>query len=386
VAELDKRSKESPADMKDCVCCSRSANTPFDHESRRISRRTFLLGLSAVTATACEGPAVPRRALEPLNAPADLDAFQLPFIDFHTHLQRRVSAEELVAHMDRTGVARMVLMPLYYGDSGGAVSDGEGTDEQALDYARRFPARFVPFVGMQRGQLLDEKRWLFPDEVASRLLQETDSKLRSGEFFGMGEFMFRFYPYKTSLGMVAVSDMDFPADSNLMKLFADLSANYWAPMVFHCEAEPKAAAAMIRLIESHPDATFVWAHNCGRSSAEQITTLLSRYPNLYADLSAMMYTQGEGYGSYWPRRTPWMHLIADCWGTLYPEMKALFEAFPDRFLVGTDTAHARVYQYYPQRVDRWRIFCSQLSRGAARKIAFENAERLFRLGSGQATA
>jgi hypothetical protein len=58
-------------------------------------------------------------------------------------------------------------------------------------------------------------------------------------------------------------------------------------------------------------------------------------------------------------------------------MKALFEKFPDRYLIGTDTAHARVYDYYTHRILRWRLFLPQLSASAARKIGFENAERLF---------
>lgn len=65
-----------------------------------------------------------------------------------------------------------------------------------------------------------------------------------------------------------------------------------------------------------------------------------------------------------------MHLIAYLNGGLLPEMKLLFEAFPDRFFVGTDTAHARVYRYYQSRANRWRFFFSQLTPRTARKIAF----------------
>lgn len=378
MAQLDKGSEHLSGGVTICECSSPSARMLAGSAGGGISRRVFALGLAAGTVTACVGPTAPRRVLEPLMVQADVDAYRLPFIDFHTHLQRRVSAEELVTHMDRAQVARMVLMPLYYGDASGAVNDGEGSDEQARDYARRFPTRFVPFIGMQRGVLVNRDRWLDPDRLALSLLSETEWKLRSGEFFGMGEFMLRFYPYTTTLGNVAASDMDYPADSPLMLRFAELATKYHAPMVIHCEAEPAAAVAMIRLIERYPDAKIIWAHNCGRSSAEQITALLSRYPNLYADLGLMMNTQGEGYGSYWPRRTPWMHLIGDQSGTLFPDMKTLFETFPDRFFVGTDTAHARVYQHYQWRATRWRLFFSQLSLEAARKIAVENPERVFR--------
>jgi len=332
-------------------------------------------------ASACAGPAKPRRPPEPLSLPASPTADNLPFVDFHTHVQKRVTAEQLVAYMDRARVGRMVLMPLAYGDQGGAVNDGEGSDEQALDYARRFPGRFIPFVGMQRPELVNRNRWISPDAVATSLVAETDWKLRSGAYFGMGEFMLRFYPYTTSMGIVAVSDMDYPADSRLMQSFAKLSATYRVPMVIHCEAEPDPAAAMIRLLERNPEATIVWAHNCGRSSAAAIRTMLKLYSNLHADLGLMMNTGPEGYGNYWPRRTPWMHLIARSPGRLLPDMKALFEEFPDRFFVGTDTAHARAYRGYEIRATRWRIFFEQLTPDTARKIGYENAERLFRRGT-----
>lgn len=342
-------------------------------------RRSFLVGLAAAFASCTTpGPARPRRLLAPLEVPADVSVRAMPFIDFHTHLQKRVSAEELVARMDESRALRMVLMPLYYGDAGGNVNDGEGSDEQAAAYARKFPDRFIPFVGMQRDLLVNDRRWHQPDAATGQLLLEAEEKLRTGEFFGMGEFMLRFYPYSTPEGIVASSDMNYPADSYLMRRFADLAAKYRVPIVIHCEAEPEAADAMIRLIEGHPDTTIVWAHNCGRSSSGRIRELLSRYPNLYADLGHMMNTAAIGYGTYWPRRTPWIHTIATPRGLLHWDMAMLFEAFADRFFVGTDTAHARYYQNYAVRAVRWWLFFEQLRPATARKIAFENAERLFR--------
>jgi len=334
-----------------------------------LDRRAFLTGLMATGLAGCG-------SVLPLTVPPEADAYRIPLVDFHTHLQKRVTAEHLIRQMDEGNVARMVLMPLYYGDDHrGAVNDGEGSDEQALAYARRFPDRFVPFVGMQRGELVNAERWVAPDSVAYQLVLEAAEKLRSGQFFGMGEFMLRFYPYTTSQGIVAPSDMNYPADSYLMRLFADVGAKYHAPLVIHCEAEPAAGAAMVRLIEGHPQATIVWAHNCGRASAAQIREWMARYDNLYADLGHM--ASRTGYGGYWPRHTPWMHLIADVTGEIEAEMKALFEAFPDRFFIGTDTAHAHVYEFYAGRTIIWRPFLSQLTPATARKIAFENADRLF---------
>lgn len=353
------------------------------------SRRCFLGAVASAWAS-CAIPgrahaqSVRRRNVPALALPTETTPNTVPVIDFHTHLQRRVSAEALVRAMGYVGVSRMVLSPLYYGDApdGRFINDGEGSDEQALDYARRYPDRFIPFVGMQRGELNYRGFW-GGNRDTLRILEQTEAKLASGEFFGMGEFMLRFYPYRTQLGIVAPSDMDYPPFSTAMRKFADLSAKYHAPMIVHAEAEPEVADAIRRLLEAHPEAIVVWAHNCGRSSADAIADMMTRYPNLNADLSGMVYSGGpnpEGYGTYWPRRTPWMHLVVDEYGAVNPEMLKVFNRFSTRFVIGTDTAHARVYDHYHIRLGRWRYFFSQVSVEAMHDIAYRNAERWFRTG------
>lgn len=353
-----------------------------------ISRRRFLLAAGHLTVAAAvvsrSGGAQPpqRRFVPPLTVPERVTNATVPVIDFHTHLQRRVTAEYLIERMDAVGVTRMVLSPAYYGDApdGSAIADGEGSDEQAVDYARRYPDRFIPFIGMQRYEWNHAAFWGGNRETV-RLLEETEAKLATGEFFGMGEFMVRFYPYKTSQGIVASLDRNFPPFSYAMRKFSDLSAKYRAPMIIHAEAEPKVGEGMRKLFEAHRQAIFVWAHNCGRSSARSITEMMGRYSNLYADLSMMVYSGGpnpEGYGVYWPRRTEWMHLVVDNEGWVRPDMLEVFNRFSTRFMIGTDTAHARVYEFYARRLPRWRRFFAQLSEDAMHDIAYRNAERLFR--------
>jgi len=352
------------------------------------TRRRFLLAAGPLAAAAAATPwsvgaESPRRRFVPaLAVPERATNATVPIIDFHTHLQRRVTAEYLIERMDAVGVSRMVLSPLYYGDSpdGRHINDGEGSDEQALDYARRYPDRFIPLVGMQRGETDNVGFWVGNWDT-SRLLKDTEAKLATGEFFGMGEFMLRFYPYKTSQGIAAPSDMDYSPFSYGMRKFSDLSAKYRAPMVIHAEAEPKVAEGMQKLFEAHPQATFVWAHNCGRASAKSIEEMMSRFSNLYADLGMMVYSGGsnpEGYGVYWPRRTEWMHLVVDDEGRVQPDMLDLFNRRSSRYMIGTDVAHARVYEFYSRRLPRWRRFFAQVSEEAMHDIAYRNAERLFR--------
>jgi predicted TIM-barrel fold metal-dependent hydrolase len=69
--------------------------------------------------------------------------------------------------------------------------------------------------------------------------------------------------------------------------------------------------------------------------------------------------------------------VQDDGGKIVPEMKALFEAFPGRFVIGTDVAHTPMLKYYEYRIAVFRVMLAQLTPDTARKIGYENAERLF---------
>ena len=300
---------------------------------------------------------------------------RLPIIDLHTHLNGDMEAKHLLALMDRVGVRTMVLMARYYANPKDA---GYGSDMQAADFARTHKGRFIPFVAGQRGELGRLAQWEDP-KSASWYLRESEDKLRTGEFFGLGEYILYHHAYDlVGLGQRG-GEVRLPADSPLLHRIAALGAKYAVPVLFHLEAEPEQTQQAVRLFEANPDTTFIWAHNCGRASADQIRQLLGRFPRLMCDLGGMMVTPSEsgGYGRYWPKRTPYIHLVQADGGKVYPEKLRLFEDFSDRFLLGTDTAHTPALRSYEERIHAFRQMLSQMTPATARRIAYENAERLF---------
>jgi predicted TIM-barrel fold metal-dependent hydrolase len=298
----------------------------------------------------------------------------LQVIDAHNHLNRDMPAEELVKLMDRNGVRAMVLMARYYGGKGA----GYGRDEQAADYAAKYPGRFIPFVAGQRGMLLQRVVWEFPTKVGDIYLQEAEKKLKSGGYFGLGEFILYHHAYDLSLWGQLGGEVRLPVDSYLMRRIAKLGAKYDVPVLFHAEAEPNVVPQVEAVLKANPRTSFIWAHNCGRGKASQTSSLLERYPNLMCDLGGMAVIPNRGgYGRYWPRRTEWIHLVQKDGGALYEEMKALFENFPDRFMIGIDTAHTPAMRFYDEWIHAFRQLLSQLTPLTARKIARKNAERVF---------
>ncbi len=299
---------------------------------------------------------------------------RLPIVDFHTHLNGDMPAERLIELMDRTGVRAMVLMARYYANPRDA---GYGSDKQAAAFARRYTGRFFPFVAGQRGDV--QRAWESPISASDSYLQETEQKLRSGEFFGFGEYIVYHHAYDIPGWQQSGGEVRLRLDTALMHRIAELGAKYQMPILFHLEAEPEPTEQAVRLFEANPGTTFVWAHNCGRASADQIRRLLGRFPRLMCDLGGMTVTPSDlgGYGRYWPKRTPYIHLVQAEGGKVYPEMLQLFEELSDRFLVGTDTAHTPALRFYEERIHAFRQMLSQLSPAAAGRIAHEYAERLF---------
>jgi predicted TIM-barrel fold metal-dependent hydrolase len=277
--------------------------------------------------------------------------------------------------MDRAGVELMGLMPRHYR---AASEGGRSSDEQALAHARQHPSRFIAFVGGQRDDLGPRSQVWHDKSRADQLLREFDRKLASGGFKGIGEFILVHHAYDVGAGEKG-GEVRLPVSSDFMRRVSALAAKHAVPLLFHAEAEPQPAKEAEALIAASPKTLFIWAHNCGRASADEIARRLQRFPNLMCDLGHMFNgprTQG-GYGKGWPRKTQWVHLVQDDQGRVVPEMKRLFDAFPDRFMIGTDTAHTHMFQYYEYRIAIFRVMLAQLEPQTARMIGAENARRVF---------
>ena len=301
--------------------------------------------------------------------------YQGPIIDAHGHLGASFNWEIMVEAMDSNNVTQRTVMARYYP---GGIGDLPGSDEDAVRLAERYPGRFFPLVGMQRPLLTGSHKWQSPDREVDRLIEETERKLASGRFFGIGEFIVRHWAYDSG----PHAEQENPIYSTFTRRMSAIAVRFEVPMAVHMEGYPVLVDDFSRLLAEYPNARFVWAHNCGRSKVPVIRSMLARHPNLFCDLAAMTNVGTTGYGAGWPRMEEFTALIERD-GVLFPDMKALYEEFPDRFMLGMDVAHApgNNLKNYSRRVSRFRELLGQLKPETARKIAETNAIRLFKLGS-----
>ena len=117
--------------------------------------------------------------------------------------------------------------------------------------------------------------------------------------------------------------------------------------------------AAVEILMSHnPKARIIWAHTGFGLGADRVAEMLTKYPQLWGELS---YRSGITAGG----------------GKLTPEWRALFTKFPDRFLLGSDTWISERWSSYGDTMSEYRAWLSQLPPDIAAKIANGNARRLF---------
>ncbi len=202
----------------------------------------------------------------------------------------------------------------------------------ALVDARPEGIAVVPFIRPYRVRA-DIQSW-FSDPVIFDLVKD---EFKRGYYRGVGEF------HLTGKA----------ADTPQVKQTVDFAvAN---DLFLHAHADEEAVEILMR---HNPRARIIWAHTGFGLGVDRVEALLVKYPELWGELS---YRGGITGGD----------------GKLSPEWRRLFEAYPDRFLLGSDTWISERWDSYGAIMAQYRGWLGQLAPDVAAKIAHGNAQRLF---------
>ena len=323
-----------------------------------MSRRSFLLGLLGTATAACVAPVI--------RTPKE-EVAQFPLIDAHSRYAPRAFADfgvtpgELLRGMDVAGIRRMVVL---------------GFGSEVPELARQFPDRFIAayvYRNFRTRQALGEiKDGMNPEEV-ERVGTEFEDALKSGLYRGIGEITTIARPLSSRVtGGRSSPGASIAPDSPLVRRLIELAGRHGVPITIHCDAT--ATDQMLNAVRAHPGTTVIWAHLGSYLSPSACRSILHRHPNLSFDLSAknVLYeVPGIVVDSY-----PLTGL-----GGLVRGWRELFEAYPDRILLGVDFLTAGQLTLAQEVGEYYRGILAQLTPAAARKIGHENAERVFRLRS-----
>ena len=206
------------------------------------------------------------------------------------------------------------------------------TGTHVLMDAKAAGLQVVPFVRPYRVRA-DIGSW-FNDPVIFELVQD---EFKRGYYRGVGEF---------HLSGKA-------ADTEMVKKTVDFAvAN---DLYLHAHADDEAVEILMR---HNPRARIIWAHTGFGLATDRVAAMLDKYPKLWGELS---YRSG----------------IVDGSGKLTPEWRALFERYPDRFLLGSDTWIPERWAGYGEIMAGYRGWLEQLPLAVAKQIAHGNARALF---------
>ena len=127
---------------------------------------------------------------------------------------------------------------------------------------------------------------------------------------------------------------------------------------------------LAEMAKRYPDVPFILAHCMTRAPAQVAREVLTRHANLYCDTSYRSTARNAA-----PMLRP--HMIHTAEGTDSAWL-AVIEALPDRFMVGTDIYTQDVS--YDAVIGAIRSgLLAKLSPTTLKKVAHENAQRVFRL-------
>jgi hypothetical protein len=203
----------------------------------------------------------------------------------------------------------------------------------ALMEAKQTEIWVVPFIRQYKTRA-DIPTWFKDDTIYEMTLEE----FKRGYYRGVGEF--HIYG-KAAATEGAAKLVKFAVENNLY-------------IHAHCDVEA------LELLYSHDKrARIIWAHTGFSTPAAELKVLFAKYPSLMGELS---FRGG----------------ITEYDGKLTEDWKDLFTTYSDRFLLGTDTWITPRWLQYDALITSYRAWLGQLPKAQAQRIAFGNAERLFK--------
>lgn len=254
------------------------------------------------------------------TTPVATRAADLPIVDAHLHYSADawdfLPPEDAIAILRAAGIRRALV----------SSSSDDGT--QKLHAAA--PDLIVPELRpyRRRGEL---GTWMHDPTIIPHL----EDRLARFRYVGIGEFH------------VYGADADLPVVRRMVELAREHG------LFLHAHSD---AAAVERLFRQDPAARILWAH-AGFDAPGNVRAMLGRHGNLWCDLAFRSDHARDG--------------------RVDPEWRAVFEAFPERFMVGTDTFAPERWHYVGRHAAWSREWLSGLPTDLAERIAWRNADALF---------
>ena len=310
----------------------------------------------------------PDRPIRPFSIP-----YIGPLVDTHSHLvpmrgNKHAFNDDVLEAIEKAHVARIVLLP----PPNEAVFNDPTIKKRREQLRQDSHGRVLVMCGsdyLTQWMNRAASEGKIPDDVNTRM-EQLSQDLKGGLCSGAGEIGF-FHFNKTGHQNV----VKLPALYPPLLAIAETTARAGAWLDMHAEpVEPNGTShreevftTISAMFKRAPELRLICSHTC-LTNPQNARALLTAFPNLMMNLKNF-------------RNPPeWGHLepITNLDGEIYTDWATLLEEMPDRFMIGMDFMFGRTEaSSYPRNIKKIRKMLGSLNRETARRIAFENAERVF---------
>ncbi len=293
------------------------------------------------------------------------DASSLMIVDVHRHVQRWVSPSELAAEMKALNI----------GWAGGVGAPYGPWDTQP--YTQLLGNKYIATTGQVTLTDIYRRKGVKGIEDPTthdyvQLVEEANRLFEAKKIKGLGELILNNQNSNPNPSFQRKAKIDSQGILQLLEV-----AKRWEGFVnIHAEDDPSSVQELENIAASYPSVPMVLAHCMFTANTSLIDGLLSKYPNLYCEMSARNDAMFMNhFAKQHAERLDWIVFDEK---KLQPKWKDVIEKHPTRFMVGTDTFNSWVDVKKTVRQIRGGLL-QNLSPTTAKLVASENAIRIMKL-------
>jgi len=297
----------------------------------------------------------------------------LTFIDTHVHILTVSSLlSEIVDKMAEYKVSKMVIMQppvdLFRYQEPEELGIPEAHDS--------YPDKFLMLYQSEAIKLLHEvvKKGAYTVGEEDQFKSLAEDAAKSGKYVGFGELALRHFPQPNLTGpQKEARDITIAGDHPWLLGLSDIAAKYNMVLDIHVEPDSNTLPGFEKLISHNTQTKIIFDHaswyNTGQGTPSLFAGLMEKYPNLYSSIKIRKPISSE--------QSKVAILKQD--GKISEDWLAVFEKYPDRFLIGTDvkfgldSGEGDMEEVYSFTIE----FLNALPEDLREKIATKNAQKLF---------
>lgn len=284
-------------------------------------------------------------------------AAELPLADMHMHLYRGLTPAQLKDRMDRNNIR--------WAGAVGPVMPGI----DPRPFIELLGGRYIPMAGQPEVHSVFSSRGAAAladaeNSVFAAMIARADDLFRSGHIRGFGELILNNKASNPQPSLRRKAAIDSPFTR---KMF-EIAARNNGVIQIHTEDDEDSLSGLEALMKTYPTVPVILSHCLVVTKDTSMPErMLKSSPLVHCDLSARS-ASGKGRAD---RRIFGPDFVE-------PQWLRLIEAYPDRFVVGSDATDDKV-DFDKVIGDIRNGLLPRLPARAARKVAHENAQKLFGL-------